>query len=72
MTFKILICDRIADEGIKLMEEKGYEISRCWDLPKTQLTTMIADYDAIIVRSATKVTAEMLANAKTQGGWSCR
>ena len=64
MTFKILICDRIADEGIKLMEEKGYEISRCWDLPKTQLTTVIADYDAIIVRSATKVTAETLANAK--------
>jgi len=64
VTFKILICDRIADEGIKLMEEKGYEISRCWDLPKTQLTTVIADYDAIIVRSATKVTAEMLANAK--------
>jgi D-3-phosphoglycerate dehydrogenase len=64
VTFKILVCDRIADEGIKLMEEKGYEISRCWDLPKTQLTTVIADYDAIIVRSATKVTAEMLANAK--------
>lgn len=64
MTFKILVCDRIADEGIKLMEEKGYEISRCWDLPKTQLTAVVADYDAIIVRSATKVTAEMLVNAK--------
>jgi D-3-phosphoglycerate dehydrogenase len=64
MKFKVLICDRIADEGIKLMEEKGYEVSKCWDLPKTELSSTIADYDAIIVRSATKVKADLLAKAK--------
>ncbi len=64
MTIKVLICDRIADEGIKIMEEKGYEISKCWDMPKGQLINVIADYDALIVRSASKVTAELLTKAK--------
>ncbi|HKZ88167.1 MAG TPA: hydroxyacid dehydrogenase [Candidatus Bathyarchaeia archaeon] len=64
MTVRILISDKIADEGIKIMEQKGYEVARCWGLPKTQLTSIIADYDALIVRSATKVTAELLGNAK--------
>ena len=61
---KILICDKIADEGIKLMEEKGYEVTRCWALPKTEICEMIGDYDAIIVRSATKVTADLMTDAK--------
>jgi D-3-phosphoglycerate dehydrogenase len=46
------------------MEKKGYDVKRCWDLPKTQLANVVADYDALIVRSATKVTAELLSNAK--------
>ena len=64
MTFKILICDKIADEGIKLMEEKGYEITKAWDMPKTKLPAIIGEYDVLIVRSATKINADLLANAK--------
>jgi len=64
VTVKVLVCDRIADEGMRMMEAKGYEVARCWDLPKTQLASVVADYDALIVRSATKVTAELLGNAK--------
>ena len=64
MKFKILICDKIADEGIKLLEERGYEITKCWALPKSELCDMVGDYDALIVRSATKVTADLMADAK--------
>jgi D-3-phosphoglycerate dehydrogenase len=64
VTKKILICDRIAYEGINMMEGKGYEVTKAWDTPKNQLANLIGNYDAIIVRSATKVTAELLANAK--------
>jgi D-3-phosphoglycerate dehydrogenase len=64
MKFKILICDRIADEGIKLMEEKGYEVTRAWNLPKTELPKIVGEYDAIIVRSATRVKAELIDKAK--------
>ena len=64
MTFKVLICDRIADEGIRIMEEKGYEVKKSWDMPKTELPSVIGDYDVIIVRSATKVKADLLAYAR--------
>jgi D-3-phosphoglycerate dehydrogenase len=62
--FKILICDRIADEGIRLMEEKGYEVTKAWNLPKTELPKIVGEYDALIVRSATKVNADLIAMAK--------
>jgi len=62
---KILVCDKIADEGIKLLEEKGYEVKNAWDIPKDELPKIIGEYDALIVRSATKVKGDLIANAKS-------
>jgi D-3-phosphoglycerate dehydrogenase len=64
MTFKILICDKIADEGIELMKKKGYEMTKAWDMPKNELPGIIGEYHALIVRSATKVKENLLAKAK--------
>jgi len=64
LTFKVLICDKIAEEGIKLLEKQGYQVTKAWNVPKSQLPNIIGEYDALIVRSATKVTAELLAKAK--------
>ena len=64
MTIKILVSDKIFDEGIRLLEEKGYQVTRAWDVPKSELPNIIADYDVLIVRSATKVKGELLDNAK--------
>ncbi len=64
MTFKILVCDKIADEGMRLMEEEDCEITKAWDLPKTKLPDIVGEYDALIVRSATKVNADLMAKAK--------
>jgi len=64
VTDKILISDKIFDEGIKLLEEKGYHVTRAWDIPKADLPKIIADYDVLIVRSATKVKGDLLENAK--------
>ena len=64
MTFKILICDKISDEGIKLLVGEGYEVTKAWNIPKTELSNMAGEYDAFIVRSATKVKGAFLANAK--------
>jgi len=64
MTFNILICDKVADEGIKLLKEKGYKITKACNTPKTELSNLIGDYHVLIVRSATKVDATLLAKAK--------
>jgi len=65
VTVKILITDNIFEKGIKLLEEKGYQVTRAWDTPKNELPKIIADYDVLIVRSATKVKGELLDNAKS-------
>jgi D-3-phosphoglycerate dehydrogenase len=64
VTIKILISDRIFDEGIKILEAKGYQVTCAWDMPKTDLSKIIGSYDAMIVRSATKVEGDLLDNAK--------
>ena len=64
MTLKILVCDKIADEGIKLLEETGFEVTKAWNTPKNELPKIVNEYDALIVRSATKVNENLLANAK--------
>lgn len=64
MTVKILVSDKIADEGIKILQEEGYEVTRGWDIPKPDLPKVIGEYDVLIVRSATKVKGELLENAK--------
>jgi D-3-phosphoglycerate dehydrogenase len=64
VALKILISDRIADEGIKLLEEKGYEVTKAWEKPKDELPKIVGEYDALIVRSATKVKGDLIVNAK--------
>jgi D-3-phosphoglycerate dehydrogenase len=64
VTFKVLISDKIENDGIKILESKGYQVTKAWDMPKDELPKIIADYDALIVRSATKVKGDLLVNAK--------
>jgi D-3-phosphoglycerate dehydrogenase len=47
------------------MQRKGYKVTKAWNLPKTELPKMVGEYDALIVRSATKVDAELIAMAKS-------
>jgi D-3-phosphoglycerate dehydrogenase len=64
VTIRILISDKISDDGIKILKEKSYQVTTAWDMPKTELPKIIADYDVLIVRSATKVNGDLLTNAK--------
>ncbi len=47
-----------------MLNEKGYEVTKAWKTPKTELPNTIGEYDALIVRSATKVTADLINKAK--------
>jgi D-3-phosphoglycerate dehydrogenase len=64
VTFRILVCDKIADEGIRLLEEKGYEATKAWDMAKEELPKIVGEYDALVVRSATKVKGDLIVNGK--------
>src|ERR1700676_2927462 len=58
---KVIVADKISDRGIALLKETG------WNIVLTSKETLpgeLADADALIVRSATKVTADLLDCAK--------
>jgi D-3-phosphoglycerate dehydrogenase len=57
---KILITDSLSSEGLKILEEAGYEIDRK-KLTPDELLRCIGIYDCIIVRSATKLTGDIIA-----------
>ncbi|MDR3120751.1 MAG: phosphoglycerate dehydrogenase [Clostridiales bacterium] len=56
---KVLVAERIADDGVELLR-KELEVDVKIGLDPAALREIIPAYDGIIVRSATKVTAELL------------
>lgn len=60
---KILLSDKLNEKVIEILENAGFEVKVGWDIPKEDLPQIIGDYDAIIVRSATKVRGELLEKA---------
>lgn len=60
MTAKVLVAEKIADDGIERLLEKGYEVDELYGLSPAELLAKIGGYDALIVRSNTQVTAELL------------
>jgi len=57
---KILICDPVHEEGVKMLKNAGFEVEEKPDISQKELGSIINEYDGIIVRSATKVTSEIL------------
>ncbi len=64
MTKKILITEKVAEECLGILRRHGYEVDVKLDLDHAQLITEIEPYDALIVRSATKVGREVIDAAK--------
>ncbi|MFW9826790.1 MAG: hydroxyacid dehydrogenase [Candidatus Thorarchaeota archaeon] len=61
---KILISDKLQDEGIKIFEDNGFEVDKKFTISKEKLKGEIGEYHGIVVRSRTKLTADILENAK--------
>ncbi|MBF0532315.1 MAG: phosphoglycerate dehydrogenase [Candidatus Omnitrophica bacterium] len=58
---KILICDKMANEGVDILKAvKEFQVDVKTDQTPEQLKAMIKDYDAAIVRSATKFKADII------------
>lgn len=55
----ILVTDGMADDGIHMLVEAGHEVDQRKVGPE-ELLDIIGNYDALVVRSATQVTAKVL------------
>jgi D-3-phosphoglycerate dehydrogenase len=58
---KVLVSDPIAEEGIERLRDAGFEVNIKTGLTEEELVKAIPEYDGLIVRSATKVTREVIA-----------
>lgn len=61
---KVLVCDPLPEKLIEFLRERGFEVDVVQSPPPNILRQIIVNYDVIIVRSATKVTAEVIKAGK--------
>jgi D-3-phosphoglycerate dehydrogenase / 2-oxoglutarate reductase len=61
---KVLVCDPIDDVGVKLLREAGYHVDLKTEITASDLVKVASAYDALVVRSRTKVTKEVLQAGK--------
>ncbi len=64
MSYRVLVSDPLAPEGIDILQghpEVDVEVNT--DLSPEELAKIISGYDALVIRSGTKVTKEVLENA---------
>ncbi len=60
MTFKVLASDPLDARAVKAMRDAGLVVDEKTNLTPDALLREIAEYDAIVVRSATKVKADVI------------
>jgi D-3-phosphoglycerate dehydrogenase len=60
---KVLIKEKIADAGVDLLRA-NFEVDLGLEMSEEELRERIGEYDAILIRSATKLTAELIERAE--------
>ena len=63
MTKKVLVTEKLAQAGLDRLAEKGLQVDVKLKMSTDELIEAIPDYDALVVRSATHVTREVIAAA---------
>jgi D-3-phosphoglycerate dehydrogenase len=60
---RVLISDQMDPNAARIFRDNGVEVDEKPGLTKDELKAIIGDYDGLAIRSATKVTADLLAAA---------
>ena len=60
MTARVLVCDPIAEDGIALLKRFGAQVDVRTGLTPDELRAAVDSYDALIVRSETRLTREVI------------
>ncbi|TNF52403.1 phosphoglycerate dehydrogenase [bacterium] len=64
MSKKVLISDNLSPKGVKILKKAGLQVDIKTGLKPQELKKEIGQYGALVVRSATKVTSEIIDAAK--------
>ena len=60
---RVLVAENIGQSGLEVLEVAGFDVDTGYDWTREELEQRIAPYDAIVIRSATKVDAALIALA---------
>ena len=58
---RVLVTEKLADRGLRALADAGHDVDVQLELSRPDLLTAVAGAHALIVRSATQVTAEVIA-----------
>ena len=61
---KILVSDSLSKQGVEILQKAGFTVDVKTKLSKEELLKEIKAYDGLVIRSGTKVTAEVIAAAE--------
>ncbi len=62
---KVLIADKLSSSAVDVFRDKGIDVDVRTGLGKDELIAIIGDYDGLVVRSATRPDADIIAAAKS-------
>ena len=60
---KVLVSDPIHEDGVKMLREAGHTVDLRTEMTAEELENVIGGYDAVVLRSRTRLTAEVLEKA---------
>ena len=60
---RVLVKEKIGESGVELLRGAGFEVDLGVDWADGELEQRIGDYDGLLIRSATKLTADLIAKA---------
>ncbi|HEX8074295.1 MAG TPA: phosphoglycerate dehydrogenase [Thermoleophilaceae bacterium] len=60
---RVLVKEKIGDSGIELLRSSGFEVELGADWDDGELERRIGEFDGILIRSATKLTADLIEKA---------
>ena len=61
---RVLICDKLSQRGVEILTQSGFEVDDRSGISAKELLAIVGDYNAVIVRSRTKLTKEAIDKAK--------
>src|SRR4030065_1148361 len=61
---RILVSDSISDKGVEILRSAGLTVDVKTKLTPSELINIIGEYEGLVVRSATKVTADVVNAAR--------
>jgi D-3-phosphoglycerate dehydrogenase len=63
LTLRVLVKEKIGEPGVEALRVAGFDVDLGYDWTREELEERIGDYDGILIRSATKLDADLIAKA---------